>query len=85
LSESVGATDTGQENLLNPHNPSVRCVPSLAAVQSPATSDYGCTDWFMYGADDSGDAASLEGDFNHALRFSGRRPLVVDRELALEP
>jgi hypothetical protein len=70
---------------LNPHYPSVPCVPSLAAEQSPAKSDYGCTDWFMYGEADSVDAASLDGDFNHAARFSGRRPLVVDRELALEP
>jgi hypothetical protein len=70
---------------LNPHNPSVPCVPSLATVQSPAKSDYGCTDWFMYGEEDSEGAASLEGDFNHAARFSGRRPLVVDRELVLEP
>jgi hypothetical protein len=39
----------------------------------------------MYGEEDSEGAASLEGDFNHAARFSGRRPLVVDRELVLEP
>jgi hypothetical protein len=54
-------------------------------VRSQAKLDYGCTDWFMYAADDTAGAACLDGDINHAARFSGRRPWVVDRERALEP
>jgi len=41
--------------------------------------------WFMFAGSETASAASLGRDFNSAARFSSRRPLVVDRQLALEP
>jgi len=65
-----------QESLMNPHN------PSLAAVQPQDTPPARRAPFDRH---ETGSAASPRRDFNHVARFASRRPLVVDRQLGLEP